>query len=89
MKFLFSVFFIFIIFATTKSQSSFQNIEQIKAIEYLNVNKNIQQSNFWLNVKPEPFIKNIQKKYFRAVIYIYMQVLTLIFVVMLHLVILV
>lgn len=88
MKFLFSVFFIFIIFATTKSQSSFQNIEQIKAIEYLNVNKNIQQSNFWLNVKPEPFIKNIQKNILEP-LYIYMQVLTLIFVVMLHLVILV
>ncbi len=70
MKILFTILFIFIFFSISKCQSSFQNIEQTKAIEYLNLNKNIQQSNFWINVKPESFIINLQKNILKP-LYIY------------------
>lgn len=61
MRIILSVYFIFIFFIVGKCQSLSQNSLQTKAIAYLNLNTNIEQSNFWVNVKPEAFIKNLRK----------------------------
>ncbi len=61
MKILFSLYVIFISFSTAHGQNLTLSKEQINAIAYLNLNLNIPQSDVWVNVKPEPFIKNIQK----------------------------
>lgn len=61
MKIILFIHFIFIYFNIAKCQSLAPNSEQTKAIEYLNLNLNIQQSNFWVNVKPALFIKNLRK----------------------------
>ncbi len=61
MKIILFIYFIFIFFIVGQCQSTYQNNIQSKAIEYLNLNTNIQQSNFWINVKPEAFIKNLRK----------------------------
>ena len=61
MKIYFTIHFIFFFLIVATSQTSAQNIEQTKAIEFLNLHVKIEQSNFWVNVKPALFIKNIRK----------------------------
>lgn len=61
MKIYFTIHFIFIFLIIATSQTSAQNIEQTKAIEFLNLHVKIEQSNFWVNVKPALFIKNLRK----------------------------
>ncbi len=61
MKIYFTIHFIFFFLIVATSQTSAQNIEQTKAIEFLNLHEKIEQSNFWVNVKPALLIKNIRK----------------------------
>ena len=67
MKIYFTIHFIFFFLIVATSQTSAQNIEQTKAIEFLNLHVKIEQSNFWVNVKPALFIKNIRKNILQPV----------------------
>ena len=65
MKILFSILFFCCFLSALNCQSLFQKTNQLKAIEYLDQNLDIQQSSFWENVKPKEFINNLRNNILR------------------------